>query len=58
MTTEDLAFMLESMGCATGINIPALLQVRALMERSLQGQALHGVLWRAGLPKTFPSACG
>lgn len=58
VTTEDLAFMLESMGCATGINLPALLQVRALMERSLQGQTLHGTLWRAGLPKTFTPACG
>ena len=58
VTTEDLAFMLESMGCTTGINLPALLQVRALMERSLQGQTLHGSLWRAGLPKTFTPACG
>lgn len=56
VTTEDLAFMLESMGCATGINLPALLQARALMEGSLQGQTLHGTLWRAGLPKTFTPA--
>ncbi|WP_119157166.1 hydroxymethylglutaryl-CoA lyase [Caldimonas tepidiphila] len=54
-STEDLAFMLESMGLATGIDIPRLLALRAKVAGWLQGEALHGTLWCAGLPKTFPT---
>ncbi|WP_157267921.1 hydroxymethylglutaryl-CoA lyase [Azohydromonas aeria] len=55
-SSEDLAFMLEAMGIATGIDIDALLALRAKVAGWLDGQALHGTLWRAGLPKTFKSA--
>jgi hydroxymethylglutaryl-CoA lyase len=51
--SEDLAFMLAEMGIATGIDLPALLALRAKVATWLQGEALHGTLWRAGLPKTF-----
>jgi len=51
--TEDLLFMLQSMGLQTGVNLPALLALRADVAEWLQGEALHGTLWRAGLPKTF-----
>jgi hydroxymethylglutaryl-CoA lyase len=54
-STEDLAFMLESMGIATGIDIPRLLTLRAKVARWLSGETLHGTLWLAGLPKTFPN---
>ncbi|MDP4073556.1 hydroxymethylglutaryl-CoA lyase [Acidovorax sp. A1169] len=54
VSTEDLAYMLGSMGIATGIDIAALLTLRTQMAGWLDGETLHGTLWRAGLPKTFP----
>lgn len=55
-STEDLAFMLASMGLATGIDIERLLALRAKVARWLENETLHGTLWRAGLPKTFPAS--
>jgi hydroxymethylglutaryl-CoA lyase len=52
-STEDLAFMLKSMGIDTGIDIDALLVLRAKVAGWLEGEALHGTLWRAGLPRTL-----
>jgi hydroxymethylglutaryl-CoA lyase len=57
-STEDLAFMLASMGVATGIDLTRLLGLRAKVAEWLRGEALHGTLWRAGLPKTFCAATG
>jgi hydroxymethylglutaryl-CoA lyase len=54
--TEDVAFMLESMGIATGLDLPALLDLRARLAGWLAGQTLQGTLWRAGFPKTFVPA--
>ena len=51
--TEDLVFMLESMGLATGIDLQQLLALRARVAAWLPGETLHGALWRAGLPNTF-----
>ena len=51
--SEDLAFMLASMGIATGIDLERLLALRAKVARWLDGETLHGTLWRAGLPRTF-----
>ena len=51
--TEDLAWMLRSMGIDTGLDIDALLALRQQVAGWLQGEALHGTLWRAGLPKTW-----
>jgi len=56
VSTEDLAFMLESMGIFTGIDLPALLELRAQVAGWLEGQTLQGTLWRAGFPKTFVPA--
>jgi hydroxymethylglutaryl-CoA lyase len=53
VSTEDLAYMLGSMGIATGIDIAGLLALRAQVARWLEGETLHGALWRAGLPRTF-----
>jgi hydroxymethylglutaryl-CoA lyase len=53
VTTEDLAYMLESMGVATGLDFDRLLALRAKLALWLQGETLHGTLWRAGLPKTM-----
>lgn len=54
--TEDLAFMLESMGIATGLDLEKLLALRSQVAGWLEGETLHGTLWRAGLPKTFEPA--
>ena len=48
--------MLESMGLATGIDLDRLLDLRASVAQWLDGETLHGTLWRAGLPKTFAGA--
>ncbi|MEI2415447.1 hydroxymethylglutaryl-CoA lyase [Orrella sp. JC864] len=53
---EDACYMLESMGVATGIDLPALLAVRQVLERALPGVALHGALARAGLPLGYAGA--
>jgi hydroxymethylglutaryl-CoA lyase len=52
-SSEDLAFMLASMGIETGIDLGKLLALRAKVAGWLAGETLHGTLWRAGLPKTF-----
>lgn len=54
--TEDLAFMLEAMGVDTGLDINAMLTLRARVVGWLAGEAAHGALWRAGLPKNFKPA--
>jgi hydroxymethylglutaryl-CoA lyase len=51
--TEDLAFMLGEMGIETGLDIEALLALRADLVRWLPNETLHGSLSRAGLPKTI-----
>lgn len=52
-STEDLAFMLATMGVDTGLDIAHLLALRAKVAEWLEGETLHGTLWRAGLPKTL-----
>ena len=52
-SSEDLAFMLASMGVDTGIDLPALLALRTKVAGWLDGEPTHGTLWRAGLPKSF-----
>lgn len=56
VATEDLAFLLESMGLDIGIDMERLLALRAELAGWLAGESLHGALARAGLPKTFTSA--
>ena len=53
VATEDLAYMLASMGIATGQDFDALIALREKLAGWLAGEALHGTLWRAGLPKTM-----
>lgn len=54
--TEDVAYLLASMGVATGIDLPQLLELRTRLAGWLAGETLHGTLWRAGLPRTFAAA--
>lgn len=51
IATEDLVFMLESMGLDTGVDIEALLAMRADVCGALGDQPFHGAIARAGLPK-------
>lgn len=51
-STEDLAFMLDTMDIDTGLDIEALLRLRAKVAAWLAGESLHGALWRAGLPRS------
>lgn len=54
-STEDLAFMLASMGVDTGVDVSKLLTLRAKVAHWLEGEPTHGAMWRAGLPKNFAS---
>lgn len=56
VATEDVAFMLASMGVETGVDIDKLLLLRQQLAGWLPDATLHGTLWRAGLPKTFTAA--
>jgi hydroxymethylglutaryl-CoA lyase len=53
VATEDLAYLFASMGQPTGLDFNALIALRSRLARWLQGEPLHGSLWRAGLPKTL-----
>jgi hydroxymethylglutaryl-CoA lyase len=53
IVTEDLAWLLESMGLRTGIDLEKLLAVRQRVQHALPGQRLYGFLAEAGLPKGF-----
>jgi hydroxymethylglutaryl-CoA lyase len=53
VATEDVAYLFASMGEATGLDFDALIALRAKVARWLDGESLHGSLWRAGLPKTM-----
>jgi hydroxymethylglutaryl-CoA lyase len=48
---EDLVFLCESKGFATGIDIERLVAVRAILRAEMPGEALYGGLARAGLPR-------
>ena len=56
VVTEDLVFMLESMGFTTGIDIEMLLASRAVLHAGLPAEAMHGQLPKAGIPPTFRKA--
>ncbi len=57
-SSEDLAFMLQSMHIETGIDIELLLQLRAKVAGWLTNETLHGALWRSGLPRRSSVATG
>jgi hydroxymethylglutaryl-CoA lyase len=56
VVTEDLVFMLESVGFRTGIDIPKLLEARKVLHAGLPAEPLHGQMSKAGLPPTFRKA--
>jgi hydroxymethylglutaryl-CoA lyase len=56
VVTEDLVFMLESMGFHTGIDLPKLIEARAVLHAGLPAEAMHGQVPKAGIPRTFRAA--
>jgi hydroxymethylglutaryl-CoA lyase len=56
IVTEDLVFLLESMGLRTGIDLPRLLAVRSILHDALPGETLHDFTPEAGLPLGFVAA--
>jgi hydroxymethylglutaryl-CoA lyase len=56
IVTEDLVFLLESMGLNTGIDLEALIDVRKILIESLPGENVYGLVPDAGLPKGFVPA--
>jgi hydroxymethylglutaryl-CoA lyase len=53
VATEDLAYMLASMGVETGLDFDRLLALRARVATWLEGEQTHGTIWKTGLPKTL-----
>ncbi len=56
IVTEDLVFMLESMGYRTGVDLPRLLAARALLAASLPRETLRSGVAAVGIPRTYPAA--
>ncbi len=56
VATEDVVYLFASMGVPTGQDFDRLLALRARVAGWLEGEALHGTIWRAGLPKTMLAA--
>lgn len=56
VATEDVAYLFASMGVSTGIDVDQLLALRRQVAGWLDGETLHGSLWRAGLPKSIERA--
>jgi len=50
IVTEDLVFMLESMGFDTGIDIDALVAVRDIVQSALPTEPLYGFIPDANVP--------
>ena len=56
IVTEDLVFLLEAMGYATGVDIDRLLEARQVLAAGLPNEPLFGFIPDAGLPKGFKYA--
>ena len=53
VVSEDLVYMFEAMGVATGIDWQGLLAARAVLQQGLPGEPLYGMAVLAGLPQGF-----
>ncbi len=56
IVTEDLVFMLESMGFRTGVDLSRLLAARPLLAESLPQETLRSGVAAAGIPGTYAAA--
>lgn len=50
---EDLVFLCETKGFATGIDLAALTAVRSIPEHAMPGERFYGAIARAGPPATL-----
>ncbi len=55
---EDLVYLMRSMGIDSGIDFDALMAMRTQLASWLQGESLHGSVWKSGLPKTLLARAG
>nr|WP_217901732.1 MULTISPECIES: hydroxymethylglutaryl-CoA lyase [unclassified Rhodococcus (in: high G+C Gram-positive bacteria)] len=53
VVTEDLVFLLESMGLRTGVDLDELVAAREIVREAFPDEPLYGHLADAGLPKDF-----
>jgi hydroxymethylglutaryl-CoA lyase len=58
VVTEDLVFMLESMGVHTGVDLEQLIQARAVLQQGVPNEPLYGMTPDAGLTLGFTYADG
>lgn len=58
IVTEDLVYLLESMGLRTGVDIDKLVAARAWLKQGLPGEPLYGFIPDAGVGKNFHYAGG
>ena len=56
IVTEDLVYLIESMGVDTGVDLDGLLQAREILRDALPGEALYGHMPDAGVHKGFTYA--
>ena len=53
IVTEDLVYMLESMGVDTGVDLGKLIAARQVLLEGLPGEAVYGYVSHAGVHKGF-----
>jgi hydroxymethylglutaryl-CoA lyase len=58
IVSEDLAFLLQSLGWDTGIDLRRLVAVREILRRALPDVPLLGAIAKAGLPLGFGQRAG
>jgi hydroxymethylglutaryl-CoA lyase len=58
VVTEDLVFMFEAMGVATGVDLDRLFAAREVLRHGLPGEPLYGMTAEAGLGPGFVYADG
>ena len=58
VVTEDLVFMFEAMGVATGVDLELMMQARQALVAGVPGAAVYGMTPEAGLGKGFVYADG
>jgi hydroxymethylglutaryl-CoA lyase len=56
IVTEDLVYLLESMGLDTGIDLEKLIAARAVFFEALPGEPIYGHVPDAGLARNFRRA--
>ena len=58
IVTEDLVFMLDSMGIETGVDINALLAVTEKVQSFIPNESVYGFTKDSGLPKGYSKGWG